>query len=380
MTPRRSRRRAWAAAGLLAALLLAPCAAAAANAQISGSVYVDYWGIKERDTGTRPPEGITPDASLTVGSDIGEELSFSVKACFSCHGVEVQHFQIDYQPRPWFNVQAGRIAVPFGDYSNRVDPSAHKTASAPLIFDMGRMAYGSRTAFNEGVVPLPYSDTGLMVYGQTWLGSWLQIWYGLYAVAGLRGANDVDFMAQRSLYYTDNNNTPSLGGRLTVTWASEPGSLIGDLSLGASATGGKYDVAKKLEYRMWGADASVRIWTMTLRGEYAQRRTDIDPSLTGYTYVVVDRWFEKSGFYGEAELPLGKRLAAVGRYDLLERRGVPLPGANAALSTNSRIERYTAGVVLTPAASVFAKLSFEYWKPTDFPEIHSAHLGFGGAF
>lgn len=381
MTPRPSRRTGLAAAGLaLAAILAAPRAASAANAQISGSVYVDYWGIKERNVGPQQPEGISPEAALTIGADVGEELSFSVKTCFSCHGLEVQHFQIDWQPRTWFNVQVGRLSIPFGDYSNRLDPSAHRTASAPLIYDMGRMAYGSRPFFNEGVVPLPYSDTGAMVYGQTWLGSWLQIWYGVYAVAGLRGANDVDWMAQRSLYYNDNNNVPALGGRVTATWASDPGSFIGDLSLGASATGGKYDVAKKLEYRMWGADASVRVWTMTLRGEYAQRRTDLDPNVAGYSYVMVDRWFEKAGYYGEAELPLGKRLAVVGRYDLLERRGVPVPGSNSALSTDSRIERYTAGLVVTPAAAIFAKLSFEYWKPTDFPEIHSAHVGFGGAF
>ena len=53
--------------------------------------------------------------------------------------------------------------MPFGEYANRVDPSGHKTASAPLIYDMGRMAYGDKNAMNLGVIPQPYSDTGALV-------------------------------------------------------------------------------------------------------------------------------------------------------------------------------------------------------------------------
>jgi len=352
----------------------------AADIQVSGSVYVDYWGINNRTVGPQQPEGITPEAALTIGKDIHDELSFSVKACFSCHGIEIEHFQVDYQPKNWFNVQAGRIAVPFGDYSQRVDGSGHKTVSAPLIYDMGRMAYGSRTFFNEGVLPLPYVDTGVLVYGQTWLGSRLQLWYGAYAVAGLRGSNDLDFIASRSIYYTDNNNVPAGGGRATLTYSSDPGSFFGDISIGASGSAARYDQAKKLDYRMWGADASLRLWKVTVRGEYATRRTDIDPNQPGYVYAIVDPWFEKSGWYAELEHPILRWMSAVYRYDVLERRGVPLPGADAQLTTKSTIDRYTVGLVLTPAAALYVKLSWEYWKPTDFPVLNTGHIGVGGAF
>ncbi len=380
MTDRLPRRWPLRAAGALLACALAAGTASAANIQVSGSAYVDYWGIQNRTVGPQQPEGITPEAALTIGADVHEDLSFSVKTCFSCHGLEVEHVQFEYQPKTWLNFQVGRISVPFGEFANRVDPSGHRTASKPLIYDMGRMAYGGRTAFNEGVVPLPYVDTGLLAYGQVWLGSALQFWYGAYAVAGMKGSNDIDFVAMRSLYYSDNNNLPAVGGRATLTFSSSPGSLIGDISLGASGTTGRYDTAKRLDYTLWGADASLRFWKLTLRGEYAERRTDIDRTQAGYTYVIVDPWIDKAGWYGELEHPIFRWLSAVYRYDYLTRRGVPLPGSVSALTTKSTIERWSAGLVVTPANALFVKLSYEYWKPTDFPELHTGHLGFGGAF
>jgi hypothetical protein len=226
------------AAVVLSALLLQGSTARAGSGslRVSGSVSVDYWGIGDRTVGPKQPEGMGLDASLTIGGDVHEDLSYSVKTCFSCHGMEPEHVMVDYQPKPWFNVQAGRLTVPFGDFSNRVDPGSHALSSAPLIYDMGHMAYGSRTEFNLGIIPLPYVDTGVLVYGQTWLGSRLQLWYGGYAVTGMRGSNDVDFVAMRSLYYTDNNNQPAPGGRATLTYSAEPGEVFGDASIGASAT------------------------------------------------------------------------------------------------------------------------------------------------
>lgn len=346
---------------------------------VSGSVYVDYWGIHNREVGLRSPQGVTPETSLKIGVDINDDLSFSVKACAMCHGVELESAFIEWQPKMWFNVQAGRLAIPFGEYANRVDPSGHKTASAPLIYDMGRMAYGEKSAFNFGVVMQPYTDTGVMVYGVFWLGESLQFWYGLYGVSGMRGSNDLDFTALRTLYYTDNNREPAGGGRIAVSHASEAGAFISDLSLGVSVTGGRYDRNAELTYLAYGYDASVKVGPFTLRGEYAARRTDLDQNAS-YRYVMVDSYFQKQGWYGEIEHPLGKRLSAVYRYDELRRTGLPLPGAPAELSTDSKITRYTGGLVITPAMAVYMKVGWEFWDATDFPDFHSAHVGFGGAF
>ena len=135
---------------------------------------MDSWVIPKQQPDAdqvKAPQGITIDASMRFGVDVHDTLSFSAKACISCHGIEMDHVVLDWQPKPWFNAQFGRLNVPFGEYANRIDQSGHKTTSAPLIYDMGRMAYADRTSFNSGVIMLPYVDTGVMLYGQTWLGS-----------------------------------------------------------------------------------------------------------------------------------------------------------------------------------------------------------------
>jgi hypothetical protein len=364
---------------LLAALAIAPRPAAAGdNVMVSGSVFVDYWQIEDRPTARRAPRSVSPEGSLKVQVDIHDDLSFSAKACFSCHGIDMEHAFLEYTPKIWFNVQAGRIAVPFGEFSNRIDPSGHKTTSFPLIYDMGRAAYLEKSAMNFGVVMLPYVDTGVMVYGVKWLGK-LQAWYGAYAVAGMRGTNDLDFMAQRTAYYNDNNSEPAGGGRLALTWASEADAFLADVQVGGSFTAGRYDREAELAYAAAAADASFKLGPFTFRGEYALRRTELDPDAS-YRYAVVDAYANKEGWYAELEHPLGNRLALVYRYDELRRRGVPLPGAIATMTPDSKFVRYTAGFVFTPAQATFVKAGWELWDTTDFADFHSWHVGFGGAF
>jgi hypothetical protein len=369
-----------AAAGALAAALLAPGAARAAEGVIySGSAYVDYWGIPDRTAASNAPQGVAPIASMRIGLDVNDDLAFTMKACISCHGIDAEQIALDYQPRSWFNVQFGRISVRFGEFSNRVDPGSYKTASQPLIYDMGRMAYGGRSAMNLGVLPLPYVDTGALVYGVRWLGEKIQVWYGVYGVAGLRGSNDLDWMAMRSIPYNDNNRVPAVGGRLALSYASNPGAFLGDANLGASYTTGRYDKAAALDYTAWSVDATLRLGKLLLRGEYASRDTELDPAKT-YPFAVVDPWFRKSGLYAEAEVPLGGYLAAVYRYEELCRTGTPLPGSAPALSADSAFVRHTGGLVVTPAAALYLKLSWELWQTTDFGDFQTYHAGIGGAF
>lgn len=376
MTERRARRTA-----LVVAALLAPAAAGAVEGVIySGSAYVDYWGIPEKSIAAASPQGVAPMASLRIGIDVNDDLSFTTKACISCHGIDAEQIALDYQPKSWFNVQFGRISVPFGEFSNRVDPGSYKTASAPLIYDMGRMALGSRSAMNLGVLPLPYVDTGALVYGVRWLGEKIQVWYGVYGVAGLRGSNDLDWMAMRSIPYNDNNRVPAGGARLALSYSANPGAFFGDANLGGSYTAGRYDKDATRGYEVWSVDATLRFGKLLVRGEYASRKTDLDTAATGYPYQLVDSWFQKSGYYAEAEVPLGGYLAAVYRYDELRRTGTPLPGSVPELSADSAFVRHTGGVVITPAAALYLKLSWELWQTTDFGDFHTYHVGIGGAF
>lgn len=384
MTDRLVRLALAAVAGLAAAVVLgAPPAARALEGTIfSGSIFVDQWGFVEaREAPARnAPGSFAPMTTLKVGADVNDNLSFSAKACIGCHGIDMEHVAIDFQPRSWMNIQAGRILVPFGDFSNRADPSSYRTGSQPLIYDMGRMAFGARTAMNLGVVPMPYVDTGVLVYGVKWLGSRIQAWYGGYGVSGLRGANDIDWMAMRAIPYNDNNAEPAYGGRLTLSYSSDAGDFIGDASLGGSYMAGRYDREARLGYEAWAADATFRFSKLVLRGEYAHRKTDLDPAATGYPYGLLDPYFTKEGFYAEAEHPLGNYLNVVYRYEEMRRLGSPLPGAPAELSADSRFTRYTGGLVVTPASNVFLKASWEYWDTSDLGRFNTYHAGIGGAF
>jgi hypothetical protein len=362
--------------------LVAPAATPAIEGLIfSGSVFVDDWifpngGAAQQNS----PQGIAPMASMKIGADVNDALSFSAKACISCHGFNFEHVVLDYQPRTWFNVQAGILAVPFGDFSNRVDPSSNRASSQPLIYDMGRMAYGARSLMNLGVLPMPYVDTGVLGYGVRWLGSRIQLWYGGYAVAGLKGSNDIDWIAMRSAPYYDNNNKPSYGGRATLSYAADAHDFIGDWSLGGSYLAGVYDSAGRLGYQTWGLDATFRLSKIVLRGEYASRKTDLDPHATGYPYALVDPWFTKSGYYVELEHPAGGYLTFVYRWDEMARNGTPLPGAPSSMTDHSRFERATAGLVIQPAQNTFVKGSWEWWNTSDFGKFNSFHVGLGGAF
>ncbi len=375
MTDRAARRLA-----LLASLLLAGPALAAEGVLFSGSAYVDYWGIPDEAVAARSPGSFAPATSIKIGVDINDDLSFSAKACISCHGIDVEHVALDFQPKTWFNVQAGRIAVPFGEFANRVDPSSYKTASQPLVYDMGRMAWGTRSAMNLGVLPQPYVDTGALLYGVRWMGERIQVWYGLWGVAGLRGSNDLDWMAMRTIPYNDNNREPSGGGRLALSYSADPGAFFGDSNIGGSYTGGRYDKDATRWYHVFGADATLRLWKLVLRGEWVMRRTDLDVAASGYPFALEDDWFKKEGFFGEIEVPLGKYLQGVYRYEELRRTGAPLPGSVAELTPDSKMIRHTGGFVVTPATAIFVKLGWEYWDTTDFGRFHTYHAGIGGAF
>ncbi len=382
MSERMLLRLATAALGL--ALLAPGGAQAKVDANVSGSIYVDQGIFSNRAAAANTVGTTTPDGSLKVTVDVHEEITFSAKVCFGCHGLEMDHLSVEYTPKSWFNVSAGRVVVPFGEYSNRYDPSSHKTADAPLIFDMGRMPYWQQNGWNEGVIPVPYVDTGVVLYGQTWISDILQIWYGAYGVAGLKGSNDVNYISMRSPYYADNNRVPAGGGRLALTLAQrDASSFLGDVSVGGSFTAGRYDPAATLNYTVWGVDAQARLGPVSLRGEYAARRTDLDPNANGYPYLPIDYFFDKKGFYVEADSPVPgvtQYLGAVVRYDRLNRDGLPTPGAAAFVTPSASIDRVTGGLMFTPVSAFYMKATYEYWSMSNVANFSALHLGVGGAF
>ena len=367
------------AALVLSALIAGP-ALGAPTVNFSGFAYVDEW-YAPPEAAKASTTGLTAEAAVKMEVDINEKLSFTVRACFNCHGVDVDRAHVDFTPTPAFNIQAGRIGVPFGEMSVRYDPTSHRSVSKPLIYDMGRMGYYGRGHFNLGVVPQPYVDTGVVFYGQIWPTEAMQIWYGAYVVAGMRGQNDIDFTAMRSAPFVDNNREPAGGGRLSLTLSgSNPEAPFKDFSLGASGMYGRYDPDHQRAYTALGVDTSLRVGPVTVRGEAALMRIELVPDPSLYRYKLIDTYLDKGGFFVELEHPLFGRMALLYRFDNLFRKGDTLTTSDPNLSPDSQIWRYTQALQVTLSDSMYTKISYEYCVMSDFPTFHSVHVGIGGSF
>ena len=373
--------------GALVGALIVALPAGASTFTVAGSAFADYWfttseaARNSTATGWTGLTGFTPEAAFKIEADVHEKLSFTVRACFSCHGLDIDRAHLDFTPSTFFNIQAGRIGVPFGEMSIRYDPTSHRSVSKPLIYEMGRMAYYGPTAFNLGVVPQPYVETGVVIYGQLQPTETIQVWYGAYAVGGFRGNNDFDFRAMRTPFFVDNNDEPAGGGRLVFTYSpASPDALLKDLQFGASGMFGRYDAKRTLAYTALGIDASIRLGQVTIRAEAAFIRIDMqrDPRL--YRYRLIDTYVDKGGFFVELEHPIFSWLTTLYRFDVLARKGNPLLESLKELSPDSRIYRYTQAFQVLLTDSAYAKASYEYWALTDFPSFHSIHVGIGGTF
>jgi hypothetical protein len=343
---------------LVAAVLFVSVPAGAFDALLSGSASADYRYI----FGPNPPqnpspfgiEGLTLEVAQKVVAEVGKGVSFSVKACGGCHGFELDQGYGELHVKRFFNARAGRINVPFGEFTVRHDPMNYTTASKPMPYAMGDMLNYGRQGFNLGIVPAPWVDNGAEVFGSFSLGEVNALDYSAYVVKGLVGDNDFDFAASRS--YLDNNKTPAFGARLVLTGP--------DWSLGGSISAGTYNRNDTLWYVMGGAELYFRAGPVVVRAEALARRTDIDPSAP-YDYALIDPWFLKLGWYVQLDVTPIPALVLVLRTDGVHRLGMPLPGSELAPSAGA--QRQTASGLFRITEQLMVKASYELWTFTGTP-------------
>lgn len=361
----------------------------AVDTNVAGSVQLDYHVGSERSipVSAGPTfRGFTTEAAVKLAADVNEHISANVKVCFGCHGFELDMAHLDYRFGDELNIRVGRFSPSFGAFNLRHDPANHRLSDKPLPYDMGRMLRARD--WNFGVLPSPFPDNGAEASGTHWFGRSVQLDYAAHVVSGFKGSNggtDLDFVQSRSptLYYFDNNDMPSYGGRVSLTKRFTP--LI-DGTVGASMMRGTFDPDSKLAYTIAGADLSLRFDRINVRLEYLVRRQDLDVSdPTRFRYAVEPGadYFLKHGAYAELELPVAKRLDLVGRFDLLYRSGnVP---KESALQARSGIFRYTVGAAYALSRGFRVKYSTELWSFSDlgYAGKHAAvsgHLGIAAAF
>jgi len=240
-------------------------------------------------------------------------------------------------------LKAGRFVVPFGAYSAMSHPGIYRTLTNPLMFNMGRRVFvpGSSPP-QQPVLPMPFADEGIDFMFRTPLSDTLNFTFDLYAVNGLQSAAPDLF--NRSRRYTDNNEEPSGGMRMT---------LGGDFfRLGTSVLGGNLQDQgfPAVDYTLAGADATAQI-TDRLRFyfEYAMRRQDsvIVPGTEENTYGIV----------AELEMRVLDQpdVGLLVRYDTLEHRNQSFGDAS--------LGRFTWGFNIGLPGGSLLLINHERWWP-----------------
>ncbi|HEX2691067.1 MAG TPA: hypothetical protein VHN14_30845 [Kofleriaceae bacterium] len=379
----------------LVAVISVGSVAAVAHAEthrtIAGSLQLDYLVVPADSTIHRSTfDGMTAELSLKMSIDFTNNASASVKVCFACHGFEAASAFVDLRATDELTVRIGRMTPEFGSFPQRGDPANHRMNDKPLPYDMGRMLH--HKDWNEGVLPAPWVDNGVELLGTRFVGSG-RVDYAAYLLSGPKGtadAADFDFIASRdpNQYYVDNNSEPVVGARLSGT--ADLDSDGHGITFGASFMTGRYDPDRHLAFLIAGADLVANLEGVVLRAEYLARRTDMsvgaDPAMRwkfgpGSDGKYDDHFF-KHGFYAEAEVPIG-RVDAFARFDGLLRFGNVLAGAGMpsnALSSSSRVLRYTAGAAIRIIENVRLKTSVEYYHFNDLPSDLALHVGVATPF
>ncbi len=319
---------------------------------LSGSAAIDYRFI----TGANPPQnpsllginGLTAEVAQKAVAEVGHGVSFSVKVCAGCHGLEVDQAAGELRFKRFFNVRAGRINVPFGEFTVRHDPTNFTTPSKPLPYAMGDMLFYGSDGYNLGIVPAPYVDNGVEAFGSFSLGTSTQLDYSVYVVKGLVGENDLDFARSRA--FLDANRLPAGGARLVLTGS--------DWGVGGSFSGGTADALDRRWYLMGGLDFFLRVGSVTFRAEALARRTDLDPT-AAYRFQLIDPWFLKAGWYAQLDWELTPRFVAIVRSDGLHRLGMPLPESN--LSPSAGVQRQTVAALVRLNDHAALKADYELW-------------------
>jgi len=257
---------------LLAALLVLASLFAYLTERPAGAVEHNFAGSTQLDYNLVPSEpgananagtngtfdGFTVETALKVAVDVSDHVSANVKACYGCHGLELDMAYFDVRVFDELNFRAGRFSPSFGAVNLRHDPANHMLSDEPLPYDMGRML--RKSDWNNGVLPAPFPDNGVEIDGTHWFGKAAQLEYATYAIMGFKSdaSNpvDLDFSESHLPYYVDNNGRPTTGGRVALTMVA--GRDV-DATMGASGMYGTYDSQNKLTYAIVGTQRSSSI-------------------------------------------------------------------------------------------------------------------------
>ncbi len=322
-------------------------------------------------------QGFFPEVWLGAEWHPAGPLSARVNVCVSCHTenpsisnrVELAEgfFRLDVMRlmgcedpacQPFqLHVDAGRFIVPFGAFAAQSHPGAYRTATRPLMYNMGQNVY--RDELPAPLLPMPYADEGVMASATLPLFAEVNATFDFYAVNGLQGSTGIDLSSwYQSRDYVDNNSEPAVGGRATI------GNKY--LRAGASLMSGRYNensltpaVPETLDYKIYGADLVARYedW-VRIQVEWARRDND------AFDFLASEVGRESiKGTIVEGEFKLWKKpkISAVVRYDDQRRTDGPMMFGTPILTPDVSVQRFTYGLNMALGSSTLM-VNHERWK------------------
>lgn len=319
-------------------------------------------------------EGIVGEFSMSARvthRDSG--LSASVRACWGCHGIELEQAFLEWRPASFFSLKAGRMDINAGSFNARHDFNTRRTISKPLTRIMGNMV--RQDEFNLGILPAPYVDNALSAGLDIDAGFMGWNLEGII-MTGLKGgsaANDIDFLQSRQ--FADVNNEPSLGARM--------GFELPMLSLNFAYLWGNYDPEGRRSYNLVSADARLRLGPLTLEGEFAWRETEFanTGSPGGEAHFQKFGWWVMLDWQVVAGLHLTAAADALYVTNIFLGSFGPTPDpVQAVTDDKNRIVRLLGGVSYVTVGGLLLRLNAEYWEFTDFNDAWVFQAGIGWAF
>lgn len=204
------------------------------------------------------------------------------------HGGEeivLEYAQLDYFLHDYVTVTGGKFLIPFGVFNNKLHPTwISKVPGRPLA--------------NDHIIPVGWSEAGVMVSGGIPISGYTKANYAVYLVNGLEGPKGEDIRDLRKEGDDRDavNNNKAIGGRLGIV-------PIKEVEVGVSAYTGKYDDVEspKLSLNFFGVDAEYHPKDFfEIRGEFNQA----DQEFSGFPAPDSIGFKVKRGFYAQAAVKL----------------------------------------------------------------------------
>lgn len=178
-------------------------------------------------------------------------------------GLTLEYSQIDFLLHDNVTLVVGKFLSPIGQFMERLHPSwINKSVDMPAGFGHG------------GVQPT--SDTGFMLRGGVPVNDFIFT----YAVAvgnGPRFGHGEDELELEG-FGKDNDKNKSFGGRLALVHKSSLEVGVSYLNSGLNSEGGlqpdgDIELARKADYRLWGADMAYSKGSWDVRAEYLNSKS-----------------------------------------------------------------------------------------------------------